>query len=322
MIRGLLKVDGATCMEDNNELVTVMLPLYRERLEHAEAAIRSIVNQTYRNLEVLLLLDDPENDRLCQLARDFERQDGRIKLIVNESNIGLTATLNRAIKAAHGQYLCRMDGDDISFANRIELQLGYLRKTGADLVGGFCEVIDDDGRFLYSVDNIPVNPQAVKRALRWNNCVPHPTWLGKASAFEGGYRSFPLCEDYDFLVRAELAGKTVANCPVVVLKYRMSKGSISRTGLFRQYLAQVYLTSNYGRGRLADIDKVDAYIAARYSESKDNGYCAANGQFNEGLKLMREHHLVAAASKVFACMLKSSGYRGKVFRLLAAAMTR
>ena len=72
-----------------------------------------------------------------------------------------------------------------------KVQLSYLIAEQLDLVGSFVEAIDGDGTTRYTVSNIPTSCEGVARALRFNNCVPHPTWLGKKELFLQGYRPIP-----------------------------------------------------------------------------------------------------------------------------------
>ena len=107
-------------------LVSILLPLYNEELLIANRAINSICNQTYSNLEVILLLDNPNNIHLRDLMLEFAQKDYRMRCIFNETNLGLPKTLNRGIDVAQGEYIARMDADDVSYPERIEKQLNYM----------------------------------------------------------------------------------------------------------------------------------------------------------------------------------------------------
>ena len=97
-------------MQSTN-LVSVLLPLYNEPVAFAKEAIDSIIKQTYQNLEIILLLDNPHNEELKKLITDYKRQDERVRIHINEENRGLPATLNIGINLATGDYIARMDGE-------------------------------------------------------------------------------------------------------------------------------------------------------------------------------------------------------------------
>ena len=183
------------------------------------------------------------------------------------------------------------------------------------------EVIDEFGNTLYSASYLPETSVKIKKALRWNNCVPHPTWFGKREIFEKGYREIPLCEDYDFLLRASLNGKNFANTKEPVLKYRMGDASISRSNLFDQYLYMRYLTSSYAQGKVVDVDTAISWVASRSSQSKRLRYLKANESFNSALDRIEAHDYL----KAFVCLLRipctSPSYVKKMFRLVFAALS-
>lgn len=113
------------------------------------------------------------------------------------------------------------------------------------------QVIDEEGNDLYGIGKMPSDPNVITKIIKYSQCIAHPTWLGKREIFINldGYRDIPLCEDYDFTLRAILHGYQVSKINTPVLKYRMTTGSISRSSLFEQYLYMVYLTKQYKNGK-------------------------------------------------------------------------
>lgn len=301
-------------------LVSVLMCCYQEPENYLKLAIESILNQTYENLELLLVVDDPGNRMARQIVRNYSSADNRIVPIFNEDNIGLASSLNKAIQYAKGEYFCRMDSDDISNKERIEEQLSYLLANRLDLVGSFLDVIGEDSEFLYQVANIPTQSRSVERALRYNNCVPHPSWFGKAAVFEGGYREVPYAEDYDFLIRAVLSGFEVGNVPENLVKYRMSPNSISRSNMYKQYLVQKYLSRLFSRGKQADVDGLNCYLDSRYSDSKDRRYSEANRRFNLGLTSLRQGFSVSAVGDIVIAPCLSLSYLAKLIRMVRVSI--
>lgn len=305
--------------KSEEHLVSVLLPAFREPIEHFSMSLKSILNQTYRRIEVLVILDDPNNEEIASFVRAQTRIDNRIQLIVNKTNLGLARSLNNAIKIARGAFLCRMDADDIADSDRIQYQLNYLKRNNLDLVGGYLRTISEQGIFMYNVENIPCKPTSIRKALRWNNCVPHPTWLGRRNVFEIGYRSIALCEDYDFLLRSALRGKRIGNVPKIVISYRMGSSSISRSNLYDQFLSQQFLTKCYAQGTTADPGLLEQWVQTKSSEKKRRRYTEANACFNTALQQFSNGHILSAAINGFRTVLLSRQYVCKVARLAIAS---
>ena len=134
---------------NKNPLISVLLPLYNEPISLAKQAIDSILNQTFSHLEVILLLDNPQNTELINLIQDYEGKDNRVITHINSSNKGLPETLNAGIHKAKGKYIARMDGDDISAPTRIEKQLKFLLEhPHIDLVGSNAYAINEEGELI------------------------------------------------------------------------------------------------------------------------------------------------------------------------------
>ena len=169
----------------STSLVSVLLPLYNEPVAFAKEAIDSILKQTYQNLEIILLLDNPQNEELKKLITDYERQDGRVRIRVNEENMGLPATLNIGIELSTGDYIARMDGDDISVSTRIEKQLNYLLEhPKADLIGSNAYIINEDGEEIGEYRKLQMDFSQKMMLRKASINMIHPTWFGKSSLFK------------------------------------------------------------------------------------------------------------------------------------------
>ena len=101
-------------------MVSVIMSVYNEPAEWIMLAIDSVLHQTYRDVEFIIVCDNPDNDSICNLLSNYMDNDTRIVLILNKTNIGLTRSLNVALHKCKGKYIARMDADDISFPNRFE----------------------------------------------------------------------------------------------------------------------------------------------------------------------------------------------------------
>lgn len=299
-------------------MISVIMSTYKEDERLLRESIESILNQTYRDFEYIIILDYPDNDVHKSVIEEYALKDDRIHFYINEKNMGLTDSLNRGLSLCHGEYIARMDADDISLPDRLERQMKYLEKNHYDLIGGITEMINENGSLLYSIKSVPTDPKKINKALRYSQCIAHPTWLGRKEVFEknAGYRHMPLCEDYDFTLRAVLNGFVISNLNEPVLKYRMTSNSISRSNLFEQYLYMSYITNEYKNNRIASVDKAYAYVQQHLNDSDTEKYLKANVIFNRMLQEMSDKQLLPFIKDGFCLLFSSKYYLNKIFRFI------
>lgn len=299
-------------------MISIIMSTYKEEESLLRQSIESILNQTYRDFEFIIILDNPENEMHKRVIEEYVLGDSRIQFYINEKNMGLTHSLNRGIDLAKGEYIVRMDADDISLVDRLERQLEYLEMNHYDLIGGITEMINEDGTLLYSIKSVPTDPNKINKALCYGQCIAHPTWFGKKEVFDSlsGYRNMPLCEDYDFTLRAVLHGFVVSNLNVPVLKYRMTANSVSRSNLFDQYLYMSYITNEYKNKRVASIEKAYAFVQEHVNDRDSNNYLKANVIFNRMLQEMSDKQLFSFVKDGFCLLFSSKYYLNKIFRFI------
>ena len=198
-------------------LVSVVLPVYNAG-KFLLPAVKSILFQTYKNWE-LLLIDDCSTDRaLDDLIAQV--QDSRIKVFRNTNNRGVTARLNQGIELAQGTFLARMDQDDINFPQRFEKQVELLlQNPDLDVVAVGTMLISPDGRGIgyfplrLTHDEITAHP--------WQAFYfPHPTWMGRTDWFKAHRYTTCLCEDQGLLLRTYQKSK-FATVPDILFAYRL-----------------------------------------------------------------------------------------------------
>lgn len=229
---------------DNTPKISVIMSAYNESLDELNKSIDSIINQTYQNIEFIIVSDNPENKNIKMAVH--AANDQRIKFIENKENIGLVQSLNRAISKATGNFIARMDADDISRESRLKDELQYMQQNNLDIVGSFVEIVDEKGTVQKDVMRFPVMTSHVKWFMRWGSCLAHPTWLVKSKVYHNlnGYRNVPRCEDYDFILRAIAHGYKVGNIPKVELSYRIRQSGVSKSHEAEQFLLRDYLAQN------------------------------------------------------------------------------
>lgn len=293
---------------------------YRENLDVFEKAANSVLAQLEQGSELILVLDDPDNSELASWVDSNLASMSNVIILKNEKNLGLAQSLNRAIDHASGDYIARMDADDISLPGRFEMQLAYLLEHDYDLVGSRVKVIDAKGTFLYETPQSPPSPDKVNKALRWNNCLAHPTWFGRREVFAQKYREIPLCEDYDFQIRAVLSGFKLGNCDAATLSYRLSDEGLSRSSLYQQYLYQKILTREYKKGNSVDIEQAKAFVEKGFSETKAVRYSKANDYFQEAMQSFMQKRIGSAVSLGIRSVFLSAPYRDKIRRLVLTSL--
>ena len=288
-------------------MISVIMSTYCEQVEYVEASVQSILNQTYSDFEFIIVIDNPENIEVIEYVKKVALADGRIKILINEKNIGLVASLNKALKSAVGEYVARMDADDIAFPDRFEKELQLMKDY--DLVASSIKYIDRNGKRVSCSDVCAYGEKALKKIIRFRNCMPHPTWLVKKEVYESlnGYRNVKFCEDYDFILRTEAMGYSIGMCSTPTLKYRINENGISRSNTFSQFMTSVFLSKNRKRInniRLVEIEQFLNHYGTRSNRMK----------FNQALELFdRASHetnvlkriciCVTALTKTYAAML-------------------
>lgn len=299
-------------------LVSIIMSTYKEEEIFLRQAIESILNQSYKDFEYIIILDNPDNNLHIRIIKEYANLDKRVKFYVNEKNMGLTASLNKGLGLAKGKYICRMDADDISINKRIENQKRYLEENNYDLIGGISQMIDENGKSIYSIKKVPTNMDKIKKALRYNQIISHPTWFGKKEVFEklNGYRNMPLCEDYDFTLRAVLNGYKISNIDETVLKYRMTSSSISRSNLYEQYLFARFITKKYSKNKIADIKEAKQYVNNHNDDRKAKRYLKANARFNIALKDIEEKRYFKFIIDGILLTFTSFNYLDKIYRFV------
>jgi glycosyltransferase involved in cell wall biosynthesis len=191
------------------------------------AAIKSILNQSYHNLE-LIIINDGSTDKCDLIIESF--QDDRIRLLNNEVNRGLVYSLNLGLDHAAGDYIARMDADDIALPERISKQVAFLdSKHEYVLCGSFYKVMDTHGNVLHKVE-LPENDRDIRTFLLFSNCFCHSTVMFRAN-LKNKFKyeqQFFLTEDYKLWYDFSKTG-LVYNLPSHHVLYRVHQNNISFT---------------------------------------------------------------------------------------------
>lgn len=301
-------------------MISVLMACYREKEVWLCEAIDSIRSQTEQDWELIIIQDDPDNKEHAKILNAYVKKDSRIKWFPNSENQGLTASLNRALKLAKGEYIARMDADDVSLPHRFKRQIQYLEEKEYDLIGGYTQFIDENGTRGFLVTSIPKEHWQIEKRVRYNNCIPHPAWFGRRTLFEqlNGYREIPHCEDYDFTLRALKAGAKLGNIPELILYYRNTKGSISRSNLLPQFL--------YGKADYKAVMKGKPLVEAireadhRCTPNACRHYNQSNAYMTQALEDLEKKHYLYACKSLLKAFFGSKYFAKKMIGLFAAGL--
>lgn len=204
--------------------VSVLMPAYNSEKYIAEA-IESILSQTFTDFE-FIIINDGSTDDTAKIVRKYARRDPRIKFIDNKRNQGLIAVLNQGLDLCTGEYIARMDSDDISRPERFKLQVDYMdTHPNVGVVGGKIRVFG-------SLTCIPEYSPTIKLfdLLIYGSRVSHPTAMIRTSVLRNNKiyydPKYPHAEDYGFWVSIARVSE-IHNLQTVLLDYRWHDTNVS-----------------------------------------------------------------------------------------------
>ena len=212
------------------------MSVYNEPLEWLQSSINSILAQTFGEFEFIIINDNPQRPELEDILKSYSSRDGRIRIVENHENIGLTESLNKGIRQAQGKYIARMDADDIALPKRFELQHQFLEKhKDVFLVGTSVQIMDHGGQLKEKAIKHSSHKRLVNNILAMKLAFYHPTIMFRNEGFL--YRAkFSASQDYDLYLNLLLKGKKFSNIKEIGLHYRMSDQSISMDKKRRQVI--------------------------------------------------------------------------------------
>ena len=272
--------------------ISVVMPVYNAE-SYLSLAIDSILKQTFTNFELIIINDGSTDDSL-KIIKKYIKIDNRIKLINNEINKGLIPTLNIGLGCANGEYIARMDADDICVLDRFKFQVEYLNShPDIFLIAGSFYIIDEHGKILRKKQK-EYNDDQIKVTLLKSGIIHHPTVMfrNKNGVF---YREkLTNGEDRDLWLRFISEGKKLYISSKIVLYYRIHEKSIS---------------SNTALTQKAYIKKVVEWYNQRQNTGKDD-----YDSFDPKTLIKVEGNSVEINKKRQIKLLFLSDYNSKVVR--------
>lgn len=227
----------------NDLLVSVIMPVYNSEF-YVTQAVESILNQTYTNFE-FIIVDDASTDSTFHIFKNLQKKDKRIILIRNKENLGVTKSLNNALKLSKGKYILRMDADDWAYPERFALQI-ELMKTHPNVVvsGSYIEVCDSQLKIKY-IRRYHHDDKSIRKHIFRYSPFAHPAtiWQAEVLKKERYDERIGVCQDYELYFRMGLYGQFM-NLNKSLLKLRMHEGSVSTSKSDTQWKNTVLIRFN------------------------------------------------------------------------------
>ena len=210
--------------------LSVLMGMYNEKKkEQVEQAISSVLNQSYRDFE-FIICDDGSAEEFFLWLQQYCKIDERIHLLRNEKNAGLAESLNRCLAEAEGEYIARMDADDVSLPDRFEKQIHFLEANPEYvLVGCSVSLIDDAG--IWGERILAEKPQ--KTDFLWTSPFVHPSIMMRKNVLQrlNGYSTEDYAErteDYELFMRLYALGYTGYNLQEKLFLYREDRNAFTK----------------------------------------------------------------------------------------------
>lgn len=217
------------------DLISILLPVFNAQ-QFLGDCLRSIQQQTDENFEVVIV-DDGSTDNSPSVLSEFANQDPRFRVLSFTKNRGIVAALNHGLKKCHGEWVARMDADDIMLPRRLEIQRAYFSENPeTDVLGARISIFRDDSALTVGQkryrdwSNSLLTDAEIKRDMFAESPIMHPTFFLRRSYYLAlqGYHDNPWAEDYDFLLRAYMDNACFAKVPEVLVHKRDSPTRLAR----------------------------------------------------------------------------------------------
>ena len=234
--------------------VSVLMSVYNGE-KYLSEAMDSILEQTYKNWE-FIIIDDCSADGTADILSAYARRDPRIRVYRNERNLRLPGSLNRALAFAQGEYIVRMDADDISRRDRIEKQVAFMEQHPGIALSGSRAMTLTGNRAMPTNLHSRNDAEGVAARFLFFNPVIHPAMIARRKdLISFGYRDDFFCtEDFDLWIRMLCNGKKLAVQEDYLLLYRQHENQITVTATADQKDQSQTIIQRYYQEKLYQLD--------------------------------------------------------------------
>jgi len=243
--------------------VSVIMPLYNTEEKYVRLAVESILNQTYRDFEFIVVLNG-STQKLRDLIATYEKRDNRIRCILLQKP-DIRKALNAGIGLARGKYIARQDADDISHLHRLEAQYRYMRANyEIGFCGSDCYLIDMNSVVQRYYNGNPHDYEDIKETLKKHNCFTHGSIMAKASLMKQHLYSLDdstlHCEDYDLWLRLVFEhGIRCVNLDLPLYSYRENTHGVQRSNFKTMQINAAAVHARYA-DKFCNVAKVEVVV--------------------------------------------------------------
>ena len=327
-------------MNNVDHLISVIMPVHNAG-DYLLDAVTSILIQKNVNLELILVDDHSSDDAIAELPKEIT-QDCRFRVILSSGH-GVVAAMTAGFDVARGDYIARMDADDISLPNRFFEQLNYLNNhPGVGIAGAQVKIISEfkvaEGFSLYEKWlNKLCSPEEIERELFIESPIPNPTAFFRRESYEllKGYQDPEWAEDYDMWLRAYALGIKMGKPDGVLLHWREHENRLTHCDarydnkLFLKAKAYYLSHSHYLKDRKAIIwgtGPIGVYLHDILVEQKVEveAFIEVNprrvGGFKRGVPVLHFNELSQYTRDNKALIIGAVGARGARTKIRQALM--
>jgi glycosyltransferase involved in cell wall biosynthesis len=234
--------------------LTVLMTVYNSA-PYLEESIRSILQQSFRDFE-FIIIDDASTDESPGILARFAQEDSRIRIVSNDENIGAGESSNKGFALARAPLIARLDSDDIAERNRLELQVAYMNEhPEVGVLGSSLTVIDEQGNVLGDRWGMPLSHAMIVWGMLFWTTMPHPAVIYRKSVMHTvGYATDAEHRANDLKLWIDLAERGVrfANLPAGLVRYRIRAGQMSDVFKSESQRSAEVLRRSYARFLLGE----------------------------------------------------------------------
>lgn len=209
-------------------MITIIMPVYNEE-RYLVSAIDSILGQTFLDFE-FLIINDGSTDQTCKIIKDKMKVDSRIKLISNGCNVGLASSLNIGLRNSKYNVIARMDGDDISMPDRLNIQYAIFKTSNSILALSYCYIKLQDTKPVKQYSLVKTH-RDIAKYIKNGLSFYHGCFMFDKNRIldEGGYNEdYTMAEDYELMLRLLVNGHKFLMVPQYLYCWRKWEGNTSQ----------------------------------------------------------------------------------------------
>ena len=225
----------------NNKKISVLMSTYKnDNVIHLKEAIDSIINQTLKPNEIIIIIDGDIPQKNMDALLDYSKKDKTIKLIKLKKNVGLGLALNRGVKECKNELIARMDSDDISDSNRLMMQYDAINKYNCDIVGSNISEFIGKKENIISYRIVPELDEDIKKYMKKRCAMNHVTVMFKKSSVlkAGNYIDWHYNEDYILWIKMLENNNKFYNIQKNLVNVRVGEDMYQRRGGLKYFKSE------------------------------------------------------------------------------------